>query len=310
MTCVYNDERFLAASIESILSQTYSDFEYIIVDDGSTDQTPDILSQYSRKDPRIHLLTQKNAGPAYAKNKGIEYARNEYIVLQDSDDVSHPERLYHLEKVIQRDNPDILTSDYGVIDDKGSLICTFSKPTDIKTKLSIGINPVCHGATVIRRALMLSAGGFNPFYRNSEDYDLYLRLMEKGASFFNIDRVLYYYRIHQQSVMSVASGFYLQCAYQNHIRRVNGRTEYYPPSPKHALRIASKNEQRIGEAIFWSEDYKKFRTYFIHHIKVLARYRAHLIFYLFSCLPSLIRGFLKSTAIWLRKHMYAIKIHK
>ena len=309
LTCVYNDERFLAKSIESILSQTYSDFEYILVDDGSTDQTPDILYQHSRKDPRIRLLTQKNAGPAHAKNRGIELARSEYIVLQDSDYVSHPERLFHLEQALHRHHPDVLTSDYGVIDEKDSLICTFSKPTDIYTKLSIGINSVCHGATVIRRPLMLSVGGFNPFYRDSEDYDLYLRLMENGATFLKLDRVLYYYRIRQQSAMSAAGGFYLQTAYQNHIKRITGKAEDYP-SPQHAPFVPYRYEQRIGEAIFYSEDYKKYRTYFFQNIKVLMRYRAHSLFLIFSCLPGLCRGSLKSAVIWFRKQMYTIKIHR
>ncbi len=77
VTAVYNDERFIAKSIESILGQTFMDFEYIIIDDGSTDKTPQILDTYARTDSRVRVITQNNAGPAAAKNKGIGLASSE-----------------------------------------------------------------------------------------------------------------------------------------------------------------------------------------------------------------------------------------
>ncbi|MCY3864790.1 MAG: glycosyltransferase family 2 protein, partial [Chloroflexi bacterium] len=104
---VYNREIFVAEAIESILEQTFSDFEFVIVDDGSQDRSPEIIRQYERRDDRIRFLAFKqNKGKAAAKNFGIEAAQGQYIAGMDSDDVSLPQRL---EKQVEflRANPDI-----------------------------------------------------------------------------------------------------------------------------------------------------------------------------------------------------------
>jgi len=131
VTAVYNDERFIAKSIESILGQTFMDFEYIIIDDGSTDKTPQILDTYARTDSRVRVITQNNAGPAAAKNKGIGLASSEYIVLQDSDDLSQPDRLSKLKLAFERATADVITSNYEVIAEDDSVICAFTKPINL-----------------------------------------------------------------------------------------------------------------------------------------------------------------------------------
>src|ERR1035437_6913902 len=93
VTAVYNDEKYIKKSVESILNQTFTDFEYIIVDDGSTDETLNILNEIAKRDGRVTILTQKNSGPAAARNKAINSAKGTYIALQDSDDISSPKRL-------------------------------------------------------------------------------------------------------------------------------------------------------------------------------------------------------------------------
>ena len=104
---VYNGEKYVAEAIESILAQTFTDFEFIIVDDGSRDRSPEIISDYERRDDRIRFLAfEQNKGRAAAKNLGIEAATGQYIAGMDSDDVSLPQRL---EKQVDflRANPDI-----------------------------------------------------------------------------------------------------------------------------------------------------------------------------------------------------------
>ena len=87
---VFNGEPFLRAALESMFHQTFTDFEFIIIDDGSTDRSSDIIREYS--DPRVILLKQDNQGIAMALNRGLSIAQGEYIARQDADDISHPER--------------------------------------------------------------------------------------------------------------------------------------------------------------------------------------------------------------------------
>ena len=94
MSC-YNASRFLAEAIESILRQTFTDFEFIIIDDGSTDDTLDIIRTYAQTDPRIVVIEKANTGLADSLNVGIGAARGEWIARQDADDVSFPDRLFH-----------------------------------------------------------------------------------------------------------------------------------------------------------------------------------------------------------------------
>ena len=104
---VYNTERYLAESIESILAQTFTDFELIIVDDGSSDRSPEIIREFERRDERIRVTRfAQNAGEWKARTAGLAAARGEYIAWQDSDDISLPERLERQARFLQA-NPEI-----------------------------------------------------------------------------------------------------------------------------------------------------------------------------------------------------------
>jgi len=90
---VYNTERYVAEAVERILAQTFGDFEFIIIDDGSTDGSRAILERYTKKDDRIRLISRSNNGIVGARNEALEMARGELIAVMDSDDVALPERL-------------------------------------------------------------------------------------------------------------------------------------------------------------------------------------------------------------------------
>ena len=90
---VYNGDRYLDEAIDSILSQTYENFEFIIINDGSTDHTKDILSSYSNQDNRIRVFHQKNHGLTFSLNRGLELSRGKYVARMDADDISSPRRL-------------------------------------------------------------------------------------------------------------------------------------------------------------------------------------------------------------------------
>jgi len=106
---VYNVERFLREAIESILAQTMRDFEFIIIDDGSTDATPKILASYD--DPRMRIVSQKNMGVSVSVNRGLETARAELVARLDADDIALPNRLeVQLEEYERLGKPDVLGS--------------------------------------------------------------------------------------------------------------------------------------------------------------------------------------------------------
>lgn len=201
---VLNGEDYLEPSLQSILTQTYTNFEFIIVDDGSTDRTPEILQKYRSLDERIKLIQlSENIGTSKALNAALKTIEGEFIVRQDADDISSPDRL---EKQITflLDHPKI-----GLLGCKVMLIDRFGE--EIKTAYTIEENDqiqstlldymcLCGPSIVIRRSHFEMAGFyFTEDMSYSEDYDLCLRIGEV-SQLHNLNEVLYYYRQHSGSV--------------------------------------------------------------------------------------------------------------
>lgn len=175
---VYNGERYLKEAIDSILGQTFWGFEFIIVNDGSTDRTGELLRSYS--DPRLVVIDQSHQGIGAALNRGIQYARGKYIARMDADDVSHPRRLQCQVEFLER-HPDVAllgTSTYRI--DANGQICSLwihpTSDTDIKRELPYG-NQFCHSSVMFRRAVLSRVGGYRK--HRAEDYDLWLRISER-----------------------------------------------------------------------------------------------------------------------------------
>ena len=200
---VYNGEEFLHDSVESILSQTFTDFEFIIIDDKSTDKTSDILKGYSFKDPRIKIITnEKNLGLTKSLNIGIKESSGEYIARMDADDISYPERLQKQFDFMENN------LDYGVvgawakvIDNKGNIVDNFEyEETDkeIKTSL-IKWNSIIHPLVLIRKDILSKVNGYDESFKYAQDYDLWLRL-SKETKFVNLPEYLLYYRISNKSI--------------------------------------------------------------------------------------------------------------
>jgi len=201
---VYNGEKYLADAIESILSQTFSDFEFIIIDDGSSDRTSEIIKKYRNNDTRIKVITlPKNGGLTAALNLAISESKGGFIVRQDADDTSEPERLQEQYEFL-KSNPAIdLCSTYAWISgEDGVPIYSFTYPTDdneIKDFLIRGINPIVHGAVMFRRDILKKVE--LPVYRFKfgQDFDLWLRISQ-FANFAIIPKQLYRYRRGESSI--------------------------------------------------------------------------------------------------------------
>lgn len=190
---VFNGVSFIARAVGSVLAQTCKDFEIIVVDDGSTDDTHAFLAQLA-KTSGIICLHQENAGPAQARNLGIESASGKYIAFLDCDDIWVPEKLEaQLALLRGKSQPVLVHSNYAVIDPSGRVI-QHAKAGQSRDALHIaftgGQAPLL-SAVLIPRALLERVGGFDPSLCVSEDSDLMLRLYEV-TKFECIDRVLAY----------------------------------------------------------------------------------------------------------------------
>jgi len=198
---VYNGEKYLKEAIDSILGQTFKDFEFIIINDGSTDKTREILESYN--DPRIKLINnKKNIGLTKSLNKGLRLARGEYIARQDSDDFSMPERL---EKEVlfldHNENIALVGTYYYMINEKGKILNTIKpsiKNEEIKSKLLNG-NQFGHGSVMFRKKCIQEVGYYREEAGPVEDYDLWLRISDR-YNIANIPVPLYKWRINVKSV--------------------------------------------------------------------------------------------------------------
>lgn len=200
---VYNGDRYLREAVDSILNQTFADFEFIIVDDGSTDSTSEILAGYATQDPRIMLVrNHENIGQTKSLNEGLARAQGEYIARQDADDVSLPERLSAQVAFLQ-ENLDVglVGSAYDLIDAEGDLLCTVHPPCapDEVGRTLPERNCICHGSALYRRQCLRFVGLYRELFAPAEDYDLWLRIAERFRV-ANLSDVLYRYRFTPDSL--------------------------------------------------------------------------------------------------------------
>ena len=192
---VYNGEKYLKASVDSVLNQTFRDFEFIIINDGSTDSTADILCGYN--DGRMKIIYQANIGLTKSLNKGIALAKGEYIARQDADDISLSSRFAEQVKSLDS-RPDIfmVISWYIIIDGDGNEIITRILPDEDKVKNFFKIeNMICHGSVMFRKNRFIELGGYRESLRYGQDRELWKRMISNGSKFSIIERPLYKYRI-------------------------------------------------------------------------------------------------------------------
>ena len=201
---VYNGKRYVHAAVDSVLAQTFTDFEFIIVDDGSTDGTDRILQDYAKKDSRIRIISSPNKGVSVALNEGLAVARGSLIARMDADDISFPERFAKQVKFLN-ENPDhvLVGSRCILIDPDGYPICEkrdiVLNHDQIDEQLLKMSWPLVHPAVMIRAESLKKIGGYDPRYRTNQDHDLFLRLAEVGK-LANLPEILLEYRQHFQSV--------------------------------------------------------------------------------------------------------------
>jgi glycosyltransferase involved in cell wall biosynthesis len=195
---VFNGGKHLYAATQSILAQRFTDFEFLILNDGSTDDSSDILRALAARDPRITLIERENRGLVASLNELVTAARAPLIARMDCDDIAVERRLEKQFAYLQA-HPEIgvVGTNTHELDDDGRLYaCTDFHATDgeaVRAALVAG-PPLCHPSVMMRTALVRKAGGYREAFRHAEDYDLWLRLSEVTEITNLPDRLLLYRR--------------------------------------------------------------------------------------------------------------------
>lgn len=253
---VFNDERFVGQAIQSILCQTYEDFELIIVNDGSTDATSEIVAGYAASDDRVRVLTQSNSGTTAAANLGLGHARGIYVARLDSDDLSYRHRL-RTEVDFLDAHPEVGLVGGGsdIIDEAGQVIGVRNIRTSNPARVLMHRCIYQQSDVMFRREVVLAIGGYRAKFRNAQDYDLWLRISEVRAV-AKLDTVLGQWRLNP-------GGYTLSRSREQKIefetirnfarqRRGTGRDAYDsyvpPPPPPHRQAISREEYDLLVSA--------------------------------------------------------------
>jgi glycosyltransferase involved in cell wall biosynthesis len=210
---VHNGGSTLAATIDSILAQTETDFEVIVVDDGSTDETADVLAKYAGRDTRVRMIPQKNAGLTRALIAGCAAARGTYIARHDAGDLSDARRFAIQKRALDSDAEIVFVScatrfagpelePLYVARPAGPAL-TAAHVIDLTLPYALTDGPTHHGSVMFRRDAYQRAGGYRAAFYYGQDFDLWYRLAELGK-FQAIDEVLYTARTVPESISSTA----------------------------------------------------------------------------------------------------------
>jgi glycosyltransferase involved in cell wall biosynthesis len=200
---VLDGELYLAEAIESILSQSFGDFEFIVLNDGSTDSSGVILESYRKKDPRIRIVDEEHCGLAKSLNRGCAMARGKYIARTDADDIAIIDRLMRQVSFME-EHPDtgVLGGAVQVIDPTGKALEISVNPigdSEIRSALLRGHCPFWHPSIVMRKDVYVTTGGYRNAVIGAEDHDLWLRMADH-CRLANLETVVLKYRLHPGQV--------------------------------------------------------------------------------------------------------------
>lgn len=247
----YNSERFVAQAIESILKQSFRDFEFIIINDGSTDKTEEIINSYT--DPRIvYLKNESNLGLSKSYNRGIDAARGKYIARMDADDVSMPKRFERqIQFLEKRPQVDIVGSSLQFIDEDGERRGTWQRQIDhIDIKFSaLFSTPMMH-PTIMGKTEVFKSHHYNEGLSNSEDYELWSRLLfSTNTHFANIREPLLLYRTYPHSFTQTLNLDKRTISAHNAITNIEHYTKLSHEEKNLLVKLRQEQDLSLGQLI-------------------------------------------------------------
>ena len=200
---VYNSDMYLSDAIESILKQSYTNLEFIIINDGSNDNSLSIINHYKEQDSRIIVINQENQGLTKSLNNGAKIAKGEYIARQDADDISMQDRFFNFIHYIEDGDIDIYSTPAYTINETNEIkkiIPNFFRRNGFKERLLDFNNSMVHG-TLIIKSKILKINLYNENFRFSQDFELYHRLIGIGYKIsYDKNNISYKLRIHKDSI--------------------------------------------------------------------------------------------------------------
>ena len=203
---VYNGLPYLREAVDSILEQSFTDFELVVVDDGSTDDSLELLHDYERNDPRVRLFERPHMGIVPAANFGLAQCRGEFLARMDSDDIAMPGRFEAQVRAMRRD-PEVAVVGgvYDLVDGAGRLLRTEYPPADDESLQELalrGLTPIPQPLAMMRMSMVRQVGEYDVVVETAEDNDMWLRLGEIGK-LVTVPQKLLAYRQHDKSVSEV-----------------------------------------------------------------------------------------------------------
>lgn len=197
----YNEEKYIAKSIQSILDQTYPYFEFIIVNDGSTDSTLQIVKSFT--DPRIVVIDKPNSGLPDSLNRGITAAKYDWIARMDGDDIATHDRFERQVSYIKEDSA-VIGGQFISINEMGDPISgkVSNKPLSYakcRSALFFGMSPLAHPTVLVKKELLIKYGGYDVNFRAAQDVELWSRLVP-FVKIINIPEPILFYRQHTNNI--------------------------------------------------------------------------------------------------------------
>lgn len=214
---VYNGQAYLKKAIDSILNQSFQDFELVIVDDGSSDSSLDLIGSYA--DKRIVLISQENTGLPGALNRAIDEAKGRYLARHDQDDVSLPMRFEEQLRLMEAQDLDFCGCNIVTMDDSGNVMKEVVMPAtpDLITITMACTVPFAHGSVMVRKSFLDRHVLRYRQGSSTEDYELWCEAYRLGAHFGNVNQVLFQYRDFSSSLSKVTAK--KMQAYTHQLRR-------------------------------------------------------------------------------------------
>lgn len=308
---VYNGKKYLAEAIESILNQTFKNFEFIIIDDYSKDNSLKIIKDYMKKDLRITLIkNKKNLGLTKSLNKGLKIAKGKYIARMDSDDVALPKRLEVQYNFLEQNKNIFLIGGGAIhINEEGKQLGAYNpiwNINKIKARL-LTHNCFCHPTIMFRKEKGIK---YNEKFLYAQDYDFYLNLLSNGKKLTNIKDVLIKYRINSKSISfskRAKQFLFSKKAKEFYYQRLNyGKDDSDLFNPKEILNFETGKREDIellkveARANFVLEDYEKSIKFCKKYIKINGFFNKVGIYYILSGLSKNSKLFHKFNQFLLR----------